>query len=379
MKFFNFKKELLTFKNEPLSPLSILLLVILDIFLLFAILDGIRNEQKKSPSVYSYFPTGCQNHFNFPQNSYNNFYTIRTYGSREMAPICSDLNDKIALLSSDPEFIKNKNTLNQLEQQKRRNAQKTRAIQNTYNTRLFEKIAKESDGVKIYQAKLEYDALVKELEKINKQIDALPKVNSYTSYTEYEAYVRSHRQDFYEQYEDYKFWQPFYKFARLLSFVVPLFLIAFIFYRRSSKEVVRIITAHIMLLLFLPTIWNVLYLIYHIIPKTLLANIVAFFVSIGLMAVFNYIVIGLVVLAFGAAIYYAQKKAAQHRAEKNKINITKIIAEGRCSMCYTPVDYSKNHCPHCGFKLHRECPHCHEQTTRGLPFCTECGKKVEDV
>ena len=375
MRFFNFKKELLTFKNEPLSPLSILLLVILDIFLLIAILDGIRNEERKSPSPYTYFPTSCSKHFTYPQTQYNNFSIIRPYG--EMAQICSDLNQKVSLITNDSEFLKNKATLEKLERLKRENQRKTQRIQNSYNTRLFEKIANESDGVKIYQAKLEYEALVKELDDLNAQIAALPPVASYSGYKEYESFVTYNRENFNQQYDDYKFWQPFYKFGRLLTFVIPLFLIALFFYRRSSREIVHIITAHIMLLLFLPTIWNVLYLIYHIIPKTLLANIVAFFVSIGLMAVFNYIVIALVVLAFGVAIYFIQKKVAAQKAVKAKVNIKNIIAESKCSMCYVKVDYTKVHCPNCGFKLHRECPNCKEQTIRGLPFCSSCGTQIE--
>lgn len=377
MKFFNFKKELLTFKDEPLSPLSILLLVILDIFLLIAILDGIRNEERKSPSPYTYFPQSCSNHFNIPQTQYNDFFNLFTYG--ETAQICSDLNQKISLITKDSEFIKNNTTLNRLEQLKRENQRKTQTIQNSYNTRLFEKIAKESDGVKIYQAKLEYEALLRELSDINEQISNLPAVTSYNGYPEYESFVTNNRLNFHKQYDDYKFWQPFYSFARLLSFVLPLFLIALFFYKRTSKEIVRIITAHIMLLLFLPTIANMLYLIYHILPKTLLANIVAFFVSIGLMAVFNYIVIGLVVLAFGASIYYIQKKVAAKKAVKSKIDIKNIVAQSKCTMCGIKVDYAKNHCPNCGFKLHRECPHCKHQTIRGLPFCCECGERVEEL
>lgn len=376
MRFFNFKKELLTFKNEPLSPLSILLLVILDIFLFIAILDGIRNEEKKSPSPYTYFPTSCSKHFTYPQTRYNDFINIRTYN--ETSQVCLDLNQKVSLITTDPEFIKNKNLYNKLERLKRENLRKTQRIQNSYNTRLFEKIANESDGVKIYQAKLEYETLVKELDDLNAKINALPAIASYKGYKEYESFITYHKSDFKQQYDDYKFWQPFYRFARLLTFVVPLFLIALLFYRKSSREIVHIITAHIMLLLFLPTIANVLYLIYHIIPKTLLANIVAFFVSIGLMAVFNYIVIALVVLAFGVAIYFIQKKVAAQKALKAKVNIKNIIAENKCSMCYVKVDYSKEHCPNCGFKLHRECPNCKEQTIRGLPFCSSCGSRIEN-
>ncbi len=377
MRFFNFKKELLTFKDEPLSPLSILLLVILDIFLLIAIFDGIRNEEKKSPSVSTYFSYNCSKHFNYPRTQYNDFFNLYTRG--ETSQICHDLDQKISLIANDPEFIKNKNTLNRLERLKRENQRKTQRIQNSYNTRLFEKIAKESDGVKIYQAKLEYEALLKELDDINTQIAALPAINTYNGYPEYESFITYNKENFHQQYEDYKFWQPFYSFARLLSFVIPLFLIALFFYKWTKREIVHIITAHIMLLLFLPTIANVLYLIYHILPKTLLANIVAFFVSIGLMAVFNYIVIALVVLAFGVAIYFIQKKVAANKAIKTKINIKNIIADHKCSMCYVKVDYTKNHCPNCGFKLHRECPQCKEQTIRGLPFCSACGEKIEEV
>ncbi|MBU0633247.1 zinc ribbon domain-containing protein [bacterium] len=377
MRFFNFKKELLTFKDEPLSPLSILLLVILDIFLLFAILDGIRNEERKSPSPYTYFPQNCSKHFNYPQADYNDFSNLYTYG--ETAPICRELGTKISLVTNDKQFMDNKEILNKLERQKIQNKNKTQTIQNSYNTRLFEKIADESDGLQIYKAKLAYEALVQEAKDIDDQIAALPSVTTYGGYKEYESFVNYNRQKFLDQYVSYEFWQPFYRFARLLTFVVPLFLIALFFYARTKKEIVRIITAHIMLLLFLPTIWNILYLIYHILPKTLLANIVAFFVSIGLMAVFNYIVIGIVVLAFGASIYYIQKKVAARKVVKNRINIKNIIADSKCSMCYVKVDYTKNHCPNCGFKLHRECPHCHEQTIRGLPFCSECGGAIESV
>ena len=58
------KTSLFTYNNQPFSKFSILLIILLDIFLLVTIWNGIISEQNMAPDIYKKYPTTCQNHFN---------------------------------------------------------------------------------------------------------------------------------------------------------------------------------------------------------------------------------------------------------------------------------------------------------------------------
>lgn len=383
------KKELFSFKDEPLTKLSIFLLIILDLFILSNVILGIEGETNKAPKTYQYYPSHCTKHFKEIKTSYEDFYSNNSYRKvYDRSDLCNQLETKVAIFRTTDIFKKNKKEINTLEKKHRRNNSRLEKIRNKYNTRLFEQIANMQNNIALNEAKVEYDVLNNDNKRIQKELSAIIKVNKLKGYEEYKNFILKNKKLFIEEKDNYRFWQPFKEYGYMLLFIIPLLVVFGFFYSRTKKKqlkgekynpIVKIITTHISFILILPIVWYTLTLVYHIIPKTLLKELIEFLVSIGLVSLLNYLSIGLVVLFFGGLIYFIQKRTARLKQERIiKKDYSKIISFSRCFSCELTIDYTKKHCPFCGTNLHENCKICNEETTIHETYCKSCGVKKED-
>lgn len=385
------KGDLLNFKDEPLSGISIVLLIILDIFIFTNVMMGVRGETAKVPRVSYYYPNDCSKHFNDVQTMYKDFDSYR-YGYKRSAHLrphlsqyCKGLDKKIEAFSLQDPFTSNLSLIRKIEKKLRQNEQRLSQISSQYNTRLFEQIAQMPNNKALRDAKKEYDAIIRDNKSLIKEKASIEPVSTLEGYSDYVAYVKANQNAFKEAKESYTFWQPFKAYAHMLIFVAPLLLIFGFFYRRAKvrqlseqdyNPIVKIICAHISLILVLPLFWYTLTLIYHVLPKTLLKSIIEFFVDLGLISLLNYVAIFIVVLFFGGLIYWIQKRTLKRKqAVSFTKNYKKLVSWSQCFNCEYKIDYTKSFCPFCGVKLHETCEHCSEETTRHEQYCSHCGEE----
>lgn len=378
------KKELFSFKDEPLTKLSIFLLIILDIFILSNVIIGIGNETNKAPKAHIYYSYECIQHFKQVKTSYKKFNSSNYYiNIHKKSDLCIELKSKINVFSKTDIFKNNLKQIRSLEKKLRKNNDRLEEIRAKYNTRLFEQIAKMTNNKALNEAKLEYDTLNIDNKNLQKELGSIAKVTTLKGFDEYKNYVESNKELFKTQKENYIFWQPFKEYGYMLLFIFPLLVFFGFFYSRSKKKqlkgekynpIVKIITTHISFILILPIIWYSLTLIYHVIPKTLLKNLIEFLVSIGLVSLLNYFSIVLIILFFGGLIYYIQKRTARLKQERIiKKDYKKLISFSRCFECEYTIDYDKKHCPFCGTHLHEPCSECNEETIFHESYCKSCG------
>lgn len=393
-------KDLWHFDQEPLSIFSILLLIALDIFLLIAIYSGIDSEQSKNPYPTEYFPQKCIVHFDekhkIPSNTkYDDFeyknsnldygygYNYNSYLDKTdyKSGICQQVDVKLKQITSDKDFQKNQKTFFSLNSQKNSISSRVDELRNQYDIRLTEKIANQTNNAELEKAKNEFDALTKELNDVKEKLDNLPALSTYKGFLEFRKFVDTNNATFQEQKQSYEKWHPFYRYFRMLSFALPLFFIAWFFYRSFSnskaKAVINIISANLLVILSIPIVVGTIVLIYDLIPKILLEKIVNFFISIGLLAILKYIIIALITMIIGFVIYWIQKNAKLKRELIEKSQIKKTISSGLCGACKNKVDLSYKFCPSCGNDLKVVCPHCKKETTKGLPCCFNCGGDLD--
>lgn len=382
------KGELLSFKNEPLSGLSIFFLIVLDLFILLNVLVGIDGEISKVPKPSIYYPHSCTTHFMSVKSEYTDFddkkYAYNYKIKKRTSHYCSELDAKISHFSETAFFKSSLKKIRSIEEKIGKNSKQLDVISKRYNTRLFERIAQMQDNQALVSAKKEYDALLSDNRQLKAEKAAIAKVTTLEGYAEYKKYVQNNKSAFNEAKKSYKFWQPFREFGYVLIFTFPLLLIfGLLYYRGKKKElrgenynsVIKIISTHISLILVLPVIYYSLYIIYHVIPKTLLQQLIDFLIEIGLLSVLNYLAIGVIVVVFGFIIYFIQKKTIQHKQVGSEKNIKKVISWSQCFHCNYKVDYTKPYCPFCGEKLLEKCPQCGELKIRNLPYCQYCGDK----
>ncbi len=384
------KGDLLNFKDEPLSGISVLLLIILDIFIFTNVMIGVEGETAKVPSVSYYYPSDCSKHFKQVQSEYTGFSHYQYGQSRaahlrpHLSEYCKELDAKIESFSLQESFKSNLKQIEEIQSKQRQNSRRLKEISSQYNTRLFESIAKMPNNSELVNAKNEYDEIIRDDKRLKEELAFIPPVSTLEGYDDYVTFVNANRKGFTEAKRSYTFWQPFKAYAHMLIFVLPLLIFFGYFYRRAKQKqlaqmeynpVVKIISAHIALILALPLVWYTLGLIYHVLPKTLLKRLIEFLVEIGLLSLLNYVAILLVVLFFGGLIYWIQKRTLKQKmAVKKSKNYKKLVSWSQCFECEYKIDYTKPFCPFCGVSLHEECASCGEETNIHECFCSSCGE-----
>lgn len=394
-RFKQINQDLRFFKNEPLSPISFFLLIVLDVFIFTNVTIGISHEAKKEPESYAYYPQQCVNHFDKPQEEYALFagsvdqygiYRIDYSSKNAQTPYCNNLDKYIQVVKSDKLFSINKDKLTNLDKIIKKNNARIQAIRDEYNTQLFEKIAEISTDKKLLEVKQEYQLLMTENSRLEKELISVPSVKTLNGYSEYKNYVIKNRTEFYKEKEEYHFWQPFYEYGRIAIFLLPLLLLFGLVYFRSSNRslrgeeynpIVKIISGHISIILMLPMVWYTLIFIYHIVPKTFFRQLIEYLVELGLLNLLNYAAIGLIVVVFGFLIFWFQKSTIKNKTAQTLQNRSKFISLSQCFECGFKVDYTHPFCPHCSAKLLHECKGCHTDIPIYTPFCSHCGSVNE--
>jgi len=384
------KGDLLSFKDEPLSGISIVLLIVLDIFIFTNVMIGVEGETAKAPRVSYYYPSDCSRHFKAVQSEYKSFNHYRYGQSRsahlrpDLSEYCQALDAKIEGFTLQEAFKSNLAQIEEIENKQRQNTQRLKQISSQYNTRLFESIAKMPNNSELVNAKNEYDEIILDNKRLKEERALIPSVITLEGYDGYVSYVKENKAGFMEAKKSYTFWQPFKAYRHMLLFILPLLLFFGLFYLKAKNKqffeesynpVIKIITAHISLILILPLFWYTLTMIYHVLPKTLLKNLIEFLVEVGLISLLNYFSIFIVVLFFGGLIYWIQKRTLK---QKMAVTVTKnhkkLISWSQCFECEYKIDYTKPFCPFCGVSLHEECASCGEETNVHELFCSSCGE-----
>jgi fumarate reductase subunit D len=384
----NMKNDLLNFKDEPLTPVSSFLLIILNIFIFINVMHGVDAQRDKAPEVYYYYPSACSEYFTNIKTTYNDFnsfeYVLNNYYTLGKNKYCNQLSAKIDIFRLQKSFQVNSKLIKNIKNKQIRNKQRLLVITKNYNTRLFEIIASMPNNKALTDAKNEYDAITLDNKNLKKELESIPPLSDMKGYDDYVKYVKTNKKAFLKEKKSYKFWQPFKAYAYMLIFVAPLLLIfGFFYYKTKKKEIlkkeynpiVKIISANVTFILSLPLLWYTFTLIYHVLPKTLLKNIIEYLVSIGLLSIIDYVAIFLLVLIFGGIIYYIQKRTMKLKQDtSNDSKKQKLISWSKCFNCEFKIDYTKKHCTFCGIKLHENCISCDKKIIIYEKYCSNCGE-----
>lgn len=385
------KNDLLNFKDEPLTGLSIVLLIVLDLFIFSNVMIGVKGETAKAPYVSQHFPQDCVKHFKNPQLEYESFNAYRYGQSRQahvrphLSQYCKSLDIKIEAFSLTKAFKDNLELTETIKDKLRQNDRRLKNISESYNTRLFERIAQMQNNTELRNAKNEYDSINQDNISLKNELALVPKVENLKGFSDYLQYLEETKSAFFEDKKSYKFWQPFRAYAYMLVFILPLLMFFGFWYTRAKRRqllqkeynpVIKIISAHISLILALPLFGYTISLIYHVLPKTLLKSLIEFLVEIGLISLLNYFAILLVVFIFGALIYWIQKRTLlKKKNAKPTKNLARFVSLSQCYNCELKVDYTKPFCPFCGTGLHKECTFCKATMHKNESYCKSCGKK----
>jgi len=348
---------------------------------------GVDAQRDNAPDAYRYYPHICAKHFDKIKTKYNQFnnyeYRQSDNSTSSQSKYCKQLNEKINIFRFQKSFQLNFKLIENIINKQMRNKRQLSVISENYNTRLFETIASMPNNKALIDAKNKYDAIVLDNVSLKKELKSIPLLSDMKGYSDYVKYIKINKKAFLKEYESYKFWQPFKAYAYMLIFIIPLLLFFSFFYYKTKKKqlmqkqynpIIKIISANMTFILSLPLLWYTFTLIYHVLPKTFLKNIIEFLISIGLLSILNYVAIFLLVLFFGGIIYYIQKRTLKLKQDiPNDFKKLELISWSKCFNCEFKINYEKKYCSFCGIKLHIECPSCNTQMVAHEKYCSHCG------
>lgn len=388
-----------TINNEPLNKVSLIVIILIDIFILINVFTGLDDISRWHISPTEAYPcySEWQNYrakttqdkdyeivkLSLPQNPNNLLSFQRNYQQPEaghlgkVSKTClqyADYKDKINSLDKQ-QIIK---TIEQKQAKISTLEQANRTIKAQYDSTLLEKIAGQGREQSINQVSAE--KAKQTLEQNNRQISTLKQENS-TLKNEllakpesisFLAFVKDDNQfgEVDKGYQQASFWYPTIQLAFQSLFLLPLILIALSvhkFAQRRGFGLISLISWHLLVIFFIP-------LIVKIFEFLQIGAIFKFFFDIisalfgGLLFLINYAYILLIpIIGFGIIQFF------QKFVFNVKVQAASRVQKSCCVNCAKKIRHLDTYCPHCGYYQDIECQNCHNLTYKYLPYCKHCG------
>ena len=395
--------------NQPLNPVSLIVIILIDIFILVNVFSGLNDISQWSLSPNDSYPcyTEWQTYrasndrgkdyekirsitteeypdspYPPPQRNFQQRYQEKTQGRLgSVSSVCltfGGYRDKI-------DNAENQNLVKTIDQKQNNignldNA--NRNIRAQYDSSLLEKIAGQNrdqslNAVGAEKAKAQLDSNNQQIAQLKQEItkqkaELLAKPES----AEFLKFLKND-QSFSEVEKGYKqasFWYPSIQLVFQGLFLLPLlFSAAFIhqFARRKRYGLVALISWHLLIIFFIPLILKVFEFLQVGVLFKFLFDIISTVFG-GLLFLVSYAYILLIPIAGFVLIKIFQKFTI-----RNKIPPSSLVQQSRCLNCTRTLKHNENYCPHCGYHQHLECHHCHQPTYKHLPYCRNCGTEQD--
>jgi len=382
--------------QTPLNKVSLIILIIVDIFVLINVFSGLYNISAVPLSPYEAYP--CYSDYqNFHDSNSNLPLSDRQFLALEEAlnpppsapidiqsrrlgkidPLCQEyLEQKRAVNISENQNLLQ--TLSGLENNISIKETKISELEKQYDSTLLEKIAgqasensittstAEATRRDIEQAKGEIDRWRQEISSVKEKLIQNPVAKIYLDTLN----NTTHYQTLKKSYEKSEFWYPNLQFLLQILFLIPLIGLTYGWHHQTiqtNKGLQSLLSWHLLLIFCIP-------LIVRVFQFLLFSNLVSLVVETvitlvgGLWFIASYLfIITIPLLGFGLI------KFLQHFVFNPKVQAKKRIQKQRCIQCNSRLYTTDPFCPHCGFNQYQECPHCHNSTYQYAPFCRVCG------
>ncbi|WP_138497812.1 hypothetical protein [Nostoc sp. PA-18-2419] len=388
-----------TINNEPLNKVSLIVIILVDIFILINVFTGLDNISRWHISPTEAYPcySEWQNYrvkntkdkdyeivkLSFPYSPNNQFSFQQSYQQGEIAhlgkvnQIClkyGEYKDKINN-QQNQQIIK---TIEQKQEKISNLEQTNRNIRAKYDSTLLEKIAGQSREQSINQVGAE--KAKQQLDQNDRQISTLRQENSNLQKdlvakpesTSFLSFIRDENQftEVEKGYQKALFWYPSIQLGFQSLFLLPLIIIALLVHRFAQVRgygLISLISWHLLVIFFIP-------LIIKVFEFFQIGAIFQFIIDIiapifgGLLFLINYIYILLIPLIGFGIIKFFQKFVFNA-----KVQAANRVQKSLCLNCAKKIRHRDRHCPHCGYYQYLECENCHLLTYKHLPYCKHCG------
>jgi hypothetical protein len=383
-------------EREPLSKLSLVVIIALDLFILTVLFEGLADHTRQLTSPDEYLPYSCKRAF-IDQEwletnrlgelqplvlsaqeglSYGYEGELQRARPHLMHPTCSDFYRQLRAIEQEALlqqlFVQRK----QLETQRGKLNQAHSRSREAYDTSLLESIAgQRGEGLDSLatasrRLSLELDAVTQQLGLLDQQLDSHPLLVALWHTL---ASDEERRRALMTDHRAFQYWYALKKLAWQMLFILPLFFLFYLWSARSVKRERRIqtlIASHLLVVSAIPILLKTIELVLDLIPHHFLQNLFKILESLHLLALWHYLVIMASIAAALLLISLIQKKLFNlQRTHQRR------LIKGACHQCALKLPPAADHCPFCGAPQQKLCHACHQPTPLSAAFCTRCGAR----
>jgi predicted RNA-binding Zn-ribbon protein involved in translation (DUF1610 family) len=396
-KFF---KKSRSVNNKPLNPVSLIVIIVVDLFILFNVFSGLDNISQWHLSPTQAYPCFSDwksyrdakeldtRDYNILKSAIDSESQPPSFPKADLAqenhlgkvsPIClnyAELKNRVNIPANRKiqQRINEKNTKIQILEQD------NRSIRSQYDSTLLEKIAGQNSNQSINtvsaekakqtlaQNKISISALTTEISALKdsllKQPESISLINSIKDDSKYKLLS--------DEYQHSSFWYPSIQLTFQALFLLPLLAIALIVHQIASRKgagLIALICWHLLVIFFIPLLLKIFEFLQIGALFQFLFNIVTIFFG-GLVFLVSYLYIFLIPLVGFAIIKVSQRLAPSSRIQDT---MSLRFQNQLCLNCAKKIRPQDVYCPHCGYDHYIECQTCHELTYKHLAHCKQCG------
>jgi hypothetical protein len=399
----NFIKGALTFKGkltrfneeEPLGKMSLIIVILLDIFLLSVVFVGLEAHTSQLTSVHEYFPWECrqvliENQWSSANKldrlqkivltDYNNYLRRDSFFDEnklgKMHPDCKGYFQSIKAIAENQSitnmFIDRQSFQRKLSAWRKEH----KTGKDVYDTQLLEKIADNERKPRGSVAE-SMQGISREYEKVNVEFVTISSAISNQQlvkdfFGQFGPSSSSKRDNLISDLKRYEVLYAFKELCWQFLFLLPIFAGALFWYARSTNKkfaTQTLFSAHLLTIASIPILFKIVELVLDLIPKTFFRTLFDLLEKLHLLALWHYLLIVISLMVAILLVYLIQKKFFN----KQRIYEKRLIA-GKCCLCGKKLPPESGHCPFCGKNQMRQCSHCQTDTFLGGSCCVNCGK-----
>ncbi|MEB3310924.1 MAG: hypothetical protein VKJ02_11885 [Snowella sp.] len=393
-----------TINNEPLNKVSLIVIILIDIFILINVFNGLNDISNWHLNPNEQYP--CYSEWNNFQKqsildkeyriirsvlSDREFKQFSLPKSNQLIPKSrlGQVNEVCLRYATYRKRVNNRNNqkiannIDGKQQQINQLTQANQTLRSQYDSTLLEKIAGQPQNKSINQVTAEKTkeqlaendrriiALKDEINDLKKDLltptSSLQFLNFLNNKTQFEPVNRG--------YQKAVFWYPTIQFAFQSLFLLPLIFVGLSIHRfaqRKNYGLISLISWHLLVIFLIPLILKVFeFLQFGVIFDFLIKIIQTIFG--GLLFLISYLYILLIpLIGFGIIKFF------QTFIFNPKGQATKRFQQSRCLRCAKRIRPQDAHCPHCGYHQYTYCAHCHKPTYKHLSYCKHCGS-AQDI
>ncbi len=385
--------------NEPLNKVSLIVIILIDIFILINVFTGLNDISSWYISPSQAYPcysewknyrtqTIKDKDFEILKLSFP--YDNRLQPSQEQIYQQSEVGHlgkvdvtclKYAAYKDNINNSENQQILKSIDQKQVKIStlkQSNSNIRAQYDSTLLEKIAGQAREQSINQVNTE--KAKQKLEQNNHNISNLEEEvlnlrNKLISKSESISFLSFLKNEntfgaVEKAYQQASFWYPTIQLGFQSLFLLPLILIALLVHKFTQQReygLISLISWHLLVIFCIPLILKIFEFLQIGAIFRFIFNIIRALFG-GLVFLISYVYILIIPLIGFGIIKFFQKIVFN-----TKVQAVNRVQKSRCVKCAKKIRHSDTYCPHCGYHQYTECLNCQSYTYKYLSYCKHCG------